>query len=53
MVVFIYLPFDRIHANAYQEVLMKKLEGEDSARLLKATDVVCGGHMIDVITGMF
>ena len=30
---------------------MKKFEGEETARLLKAKEISCGGHMIDVVTG--
>ena len=30
---------------------MKKFDGEESARILKAKEISCGGHMIDVLTG--
>lgn len=41
----------RLHLSPYQEIIMKKFDGEENARLLKVKEISCGGHMIDAITG--
>lgn len=40
-----------MHLSPYQEIIMKKFDGEENARLLKVKEVSCGGHMVDAITG--
>ena len=41
----------RLHSTPYQEVIMR--EGDDKqSTLQKVKAVSCGGHMIDVITGL-
>ncbi|KNB44473.1 hypothetical protein JH06_1660 [Blastocystis sp. subtype 4] len=40
----------KLHLSPYQEIIMKKFDGEENARLLKVKEVSCGGHMVDAIT---
>ena len=41
----------RLHLTPYQEIIMKKFNNEENARLLKVRKITCGGHMIDALTG--
>ena len=40
----------KLHLSPYQEIIMKKFNNEENARLLKVRKITCGGHMIDALT---
>lgn len=39
-----------MHVAPYQEVILRKNEGEENAHLVKIQKVQCGGHMVDALS---
>lgn len=40
----------RLHLSPYQEVILRKKEGEENPSLVKIKEVHCGGHMVDALS---